>query len=121
MSALCTSDPLPESTPATLVSAWVSRCCMSSRALCSTSRKPFSAPVAEPAEGNSVSAGRMRSEEMAFIDSSLQTSAQDLQRLLNHVFRGLHGGCIQLVGAHGAQQVRHLHDRVYVGIRYVAG
>src|SRR5208282_6628660 len=132
--ALCTSVPLPSSTLATLVSACELSSPISLMAPRKVSAKPPPAfPGARLACSSplSISEGSIRNDETGLLIGlhlflqSAQTSgnseerlAQNLQRLLNHALRRLHRRRIELISPHRAQQVRHLHHRIYIGISH---
>src|SRR5262245_15000188 len=105
--ALCTSIPLPSSTPATFVSAVLCNSLTWSIAPRKVSKKPHSFPpvllTASPVAG-----AAMRTLEIGSAISISSSLAQNVQGLLDHVFARLHCGGIQLIGTHRSHQIGHL-------------
>src|SRR5208282_4017581 len=142
--ALCRSAPWPFRSCATWVaaspcapSAWSIDCCSVSRNL---------PPGAEPAGAAPMSAGRMRIDGivlfmadlplflrlllLVFIADRRRHSAsprpaqhlltQQIERLRNHIFRGLHRRCVQFIGPHRSEEVGHLLGGIDLRISYEA-
>src|ERR1019366_4329668 len=134
--ALCRSPPFPLSNWATCVAAAP---CAPWAGSIDCSRVSRNLPLsAAPAGAAPMSAGRMRIDGIelfmaepllhlyrGFIMAApcartLAPLTQQVERLRNHIFRGLHGRRVQFVGPHRSEEIGHFLDRIDLGIGHVA-